>query len=79
MDTRLVVVGIDEKLNKKLGDLLDQLGFDVSIFTDVISLMNFFESNEATHRSAAVSFQHLPEDALAALSDLTLKIQETLL
>ena len=48
MDTRLVVVGIDEKLNKKLGDLLDQLGFDVSIFTDVISLMNFFESNEAS-------------------------------
>ncbi len=37
------------------------------------------EEEEAQTRPVAIAFEHLPEDAREALSDLTLRIQETLL
>ena len=43
------------------------------------SVIRIFEGDGSVRRAAAVSFESLPEDALAALSDLTLQIQETLL
>ena len=42
-------------------------------------VIRVFEGQNGDHSSAAVSFEHLPTDALAALSDLTLQIQDTLL
>ena len=55
------------------------IGTSGTVWRTTAKVIRVFESDGDTHRSAAVSFQHLPEPALAALSDLTLQIQETLL
>ena len=59
--------------------VLLSIGTSETVWRTTVKVIRVFESNGATHRSAAVSFQHLPDEALAALSDLTLKIQETLI
>ena len=45
MDNSLVVIGIDEKLNDRLGSLLEQLGLEVTVFSDVVEMFNYVDNN----------------------------------
>ena len=56
-----------------------RIGESESVWRTTATVIRVFEGDASTHRTAAVSFKHLPDDALSALSDLTLQIQETLI
>ena len=49
------------------------------IWRTTARVIRVFEGQDDAPSTAAVSFEHLPDDALDALSELTLQIQDTLL
>ena len=64
------------------GDLLLvelRIGDESPIWRTTVRVIRVFDGGEQASDNAAVAFENLPEDALSALSDLTLQIQESLL